>query len=143
MPESATHAGLVQAVIEFAEYELGAIAEIAVRDDAVRSLRGERPPRIEGFTPDVHAVDVPTTRTLIGEAKTRADLETDHSRRQISAFLGYLAKTSGGLFVLAVPLTAGATARRLLRQLNAPFTAKPTRLIVLDGSVLRLRDRRC
>jgi len=143
MPESAAHADLVQAVIAFAEFELGAIAEIAVRDDAVHSLRGERPPRIDGFTPDVHAVDVPTTRTLIGEAKTRADLETDHSLLQISAFLGYLAKTSGGLFVLAVPLTAGATARRLLRQLNAPFTARPTRLIVLDGSAMPSRYPRC
>ncbi len=134
MPESATHAALVQAVIAFAEVELGAFVNIAVREDAVHPMRGERPPRIEGYTPDVHAIDVPTTKTLIGEAKTRADLETDHSRRQIAAFLSYLAKTSGGLFVLAVPLTAGPRARRLLVELSAPLAAAAPRIVVLDGS---------
>lgn len=134
MPESTTHAALVQAVIAFAEVQLGALVDIAVREDAVRPVRGERPPRIEGYTPDVHATDVPTTRTLIGEAKTRADLETDHSRRQISAFLSYLAKTPGGVFVLAVPLTAGTTARRLLAELSAPLAGAAPQVVVLDGS---------
>ena len=138
MPESETHARLVRMVIAFAERELGVLAEIAVRDDAVRPMRGERPPRIEGYTPDVHAVDVPTTRTLVGEAKTRIDLETDRSRQQISAFLRYLAQTPSGLFVLAVPLPAGATARRLLAGLNAPFANSVTRVVVLDGYALSL-----
>jgi len=134
MPESSIHADLVQKLIAFAESELGALADIAVRDDAVRPLRGERPPRIRGCTPDVHATDVPTTRTLIGEAKTRADLETDRSRRQITAFLQYLAQTPGGLFVLAVPLSAGASARRMLAELGASIAGDAPRLVVLDGS---------
>jgi hypothetical protein len=134
MPESSRHADLVQEIIGFAERELGELADIAVREDAVRPLRGERPPRVGGFTPDVHATDVPTTRTLIGEAKTKADLETDHSRRQISAFLNYLAHTPGSAFVLAVPFAAGATARRLLAELSAPLAGAAPRLIVLDGS---------
>lgn len=134
MPESATHAALVQDVIAFVERDLGALAEIAVREDAVRPLRGERPPRIGGFVPDVYATDVPTTRTVIGEAKTRADLETEHSRRQVAAFLRHLAQTPGGVFVLAVPLAAGATARRLLAELSAPLASEGPRLVVLDGS---------
>ena len=87
MPESAAHAALVQAVILYAEREFGSLADIAVREDAVRPMRGERPPRIEGYVPDVFVTDVPTTTTLIGEAKTQQDIETDHSRRQIFAFL--------------------------------------------------------
>jgi hypothetical protein len=143
MPESATHASLVQAVIMFAEREFGAFVEIAVREDAVRPMRGERPPRIEGYTPDVHATDVPTTKTIVGEAKTQRDLETDHSRRQIAAFLRHLSNTPGGVFVLAVPLAAGATARRLLAELNAPFVNATTRLVVLDGSTSRSVERPC
>ena len=134
MSESATHASLVQTIVAFAERELGTLADIAVREDVVRPLRGERPPRIEGFTPDVHATNVPTTRTLIGEAKTRIDLENDHSRQQISAFLRYLSHTAGGIFVLAVPLTAGATARRLVAELSGPLGTTAPRLVVLDGS---------
>ena len=134
MTESLTHATLVRAVIAFAEREFGAIADIAVRDDSLRPIRGERPPRIEGYTPDVYATDVPTTKTLLGEAKTKADLETDHSRRQIAAFLRYLAHTPGGMFVLAVPFTVGATGRRMVAELNAPFTNSATQIVVLNES---------
>ena len=134
MPESATHAGLVQAVIAYVKHEFGDLAEFAIREDAVRPVRGERPPMIEGYVPDVFATDVPTTMTLIGEAKTQQDIETDHSRRQISAFLSYLSKTPNGVFVLSVPLAAGAMARRLLAEINWPFASATTRTVVLDRS---------
>lgn len=132
MPESATHADLVRSIVAFAAWELGPMTSIAVREDAVRPIRGEKPPRIGGYTPDVHAVDVPTTKTLVGEAKTQTDLERDHTRRQVAAFLEYLAETPNGIFVLAVPLAARATARRLIAELNAPFANEGTRLVVLD-----------
>lgn len=135
MPESATHAGLVQAVILYAEREFGNLADIAVREDAVRPVRGERPPRIEGYVPDVFVTDVPTTKTLIGEAKTQQDIETDHSRRQIFAFLSYLSKTPRGIFVLSVPMVTAATARRLVAEINEPFTGAATQTIVLDQFV--------
>ena len=135
MPESDTHATLVQAVILYAEREFGSLADIAVREDSVRPLRGERPPIIEGYVPDVFVTDVPTTTTLIGEAKTQRDIETDHSRRQIFAFLRYLSNTSRGIFVLSVPLLASAMARQLLVELNEPYVGSPTRIIVLDRPV--------
>ncbi len=133
MSESAIHAGLVQALIVFAEQELGNLLSLALRDDSVRPLRGERPPRIHGFVPDLFATDVPTTRTLIGEAKTKADLETDRSQQQIFAFLRYLSQTPQGIFALSVPPSSGATARRLVARLNAPFAAAPTYAFVIDG----------
>ncbi len=135
MSESAAHASLVQAIIRFAEREFGDLADIAVRDDAVRPMRGERPPKIEGYVPDVFVTDVPTTRTLIGEAKTQQDIETDHSRGQIVAFLSYLSKTPHGIFVLGVPMVASPTAKRLLAELNRPFAAAATRTVVLDRPV--------
>jgi len=138
MSESSTHADLVQAVIAFARGELGAVADIAVRDDSVRPLRGERPPRIGGYVPDVLATTVPTTATLIGEAKTRSDLETERSARQISAFLRYLADTPNGIFVLAVPLAAMATARRIVQQGQSTLGGKSVRSFVIDGSQARL-----
>lgn len=132
MPESATHAELVRSIVAYAASELGPMTSIAVREDAVRPIRGEKPPRIGGYTPDVHAVDVPTTKTLVGEAKTQADLEREHTLRQVSSFLEYLALTPNGIFVLAVPLAARATARRLVVELSVSFANAGTRLIVLD-----------
>ena len=92
MPESSTHVALVQSIVQFAIREFGALADIAVREDAVRPIRHEKPPRIDRYVPDVFVTDVPTTRTLIGEAKTLKDIETDHTRRQVSTFLTYLCR---------------------------------------------------
>ncbi len=122
----------MRTIVSFATRELGPLTAIAVRDDAVNPVRGERPPRTGGYTPDVHATDVPTTTTLIGEAKTQPDLENDHTRRQITAFLEHLALTPHGIFVLAVPLAAGATARRMVARLREQWTGHDVRVVVLD-----------
>jgi len=136
MSESATHAGLVRSIVQFAEGEFGSLENVDVRDDAIRPMRGEKPPRIVGYIPDVYAINVPTTRTLIGEAKTPTDLESHRSQLQIAAFLEFLARTPSGIFVLAVPLNTGATARRVVAQLNAPFARVSTRIVVLDQTNL-------
>lgn len=96
MPESAKHARLVRAILDFIDRDFQSLTEIAIRDDASAPFRGERPPSVGGFVPDVYATDVPTTVTVIGEAKTRPDLETLHSQTQIAAFLAYLKLTPGG-----------------------------------------------
>ena len=136
MPESARHARLVKAIVAHTERRLGNIANISVREDSVHPVQGERPPKLSGFTPDVFATDVPTTMTLVGEAKTAADLETNHSRAQIAAFLEYLAHTQDGLFVLAVPITVKARARSVLKKLGAPLGANAPRTEVIDDSGL-------
>ncbi len=138
MGETAVHAGLVEALVAYAETELGLAANLSIRHDAVRPIRGERPPRINGYVPDLYATDVPTTATLIGEAKTRADLETEHTRAQVHAFLDYLSQTPNGIFVLSVPMSAAVTALRLLSQLKAPFQEADTRTVVIDG--IRVKD---
>ena len=134
MPESARHARLVQAIVAHAEHRLGKVTDILVREDALRPLRGERPPKLAGFMPDVYATDVPTTKTLVGEAKTAADLETKHSRAQIAAFLEYVAHTPGGLFVLAVPVAVKPRARWVLRELGRPLGSDAPQIEVIDDT---------
>jgi hypothetical protein len=140
MPESAAHARLVRAILEYIDGQFGSISNIAVRDDSSSSVRGERPPVIRGYVPDVYAMDVPTTVTLIGEAKTRDDLEKAHSEAQISAFLSYLSATRG-IFILSVPLNAGATARRIAKEYGGRFGAPSTKIVVLDE--LKVTDIIC
>ncbi|RWG50498.1 MAG: hypothetical protein EOQ62_04290 [Mesorhizobium sp.] len=133
MAESAAHARLVRAILSFVELEFGPIIDLSVRDDSVFPLRYERPPRVGGFVPDVYATDVPTTVTIIGEAKTTSDLERERSRSQISAFLAYLAHMPKGVFVLSVPLVAGATARRIVAAAQQSLPLSATRIVILDG----------
>jgi ATP-dependent helicase YprA (DUF1998 family) len=122
----------VQFILSHIAREFGSLANVAVKEDRALSLRGERPPMIGGYVPDVYVTNVPTTFTVIGEAKTRKDLETEHSQAQVRAFLRFLAHTSGGVFILSVPLAAGATARRIVNIASKEIPSPP-RTIVLDG----------
>lgn len=132
MPESERHARLVKAIIAYLEMRVGTLSEIMVRDDSVRPLRGERPPRLPRYIPDVYATDVPTTKTMIGEAKTARDLETGHSHKQIASFLEYLSHTPNSLFILAVPYDRKARARWLLAELAGPLGGNVPEVEVID-----------
>ena len=136
MPESEMHARLVKAIIAHLARRLDVIDEIRVRDDSIQPIRGERPPRIGNFVPDVYATDVPTTKIVIGEAKTTKDLETEHSRQQIAAFLDHLTHTSNGLFILAVPTPWKARAKWVVNELGTPLgTTMPHTEIIDDMGV--------
>lgn len=78
----------------------------------------DRPPRIEGFMPDVFASDVPETFRILGEAKTPADLESERSLRQIAVFLDHLALRQSATFYLAVPWHLVPRARGIIRSLR-------------------------
>ena len=132
MPESPLHASLVELLVQYAIWEFGDFADIAIREDTLHPLRREKPPRIGGHIPDVLVTDVPTTRTLIGEAKTLPDLETEHTRKQISAFVGYLAMTRSGIFVLSVPPQGRPVARRMLAQASQRAKGANPRMVILD-----------
>ena len=134
MPESERHARLVKAIIAHLDVHLGMIDEIMVRDDSIQPVRGERPPRVAGYVPDVYATDVPTTKTVIGEAKTAKDLETERSRRQIAEFLRYLAYMPTGLFILAVPTSHKARARWLIKELGSPLGTKMPKTDIIDDT---------
>jgi hypothetical protein len=91
--------------------------------DLPESPRCEKPPAFGGFHPDVFAEDTPPTFTIIGEAKTAADLETNHSKLQFRAYLAHLKFHPSPRLVVATPWYAQNSARTLLavakREANA------------------------
>ena len=133
MSESPQHLRLVRAILTYVGREFPDATALAVFDDTAVSASGERPPRINGYVPDVYAADVPPSMTIIGEAKTRRDLETARSREQIASFLHYLAHRPNGVFVLAVPITAVATARMIVASSRRREDPTTTRVVFLDG----------
>lgn len=76
------------------------------------------PPCIGGHRPDIIARCTATSlQFVIAEAKTDGDIDNQHTRSQISAFVDYLdAMTTGtGTFVLAVNGHVADSARTILR----------------------------
>ena len=117
MPESIQHFELIGRMISYIESHVSNTDSLSVLSDLPTNIGGERPPKIDGFTPDLYAVDVPFSQMIIGEAKTERDLETDHSRLQIITFLSYLNRHGRGMFILSVPWQISAAAQRMLRNI--------------------------
>jgi hypothetical protein len=119
MPESTQHLDLVRRLISYVNSNFSECRSLSIISDLPTTIGGERPPKIQGFAPDLFAIDVPATKTIIGEGKTRQDLETDHSRRQIGAFLYFLSRQPRGILIIAVPWQILGATQRMMRSLQS------------------------
>lgn len=132
LAESSKHSTLVQIIISYIGREHAQIAALGIVNDLSSPLHAEKPCRIDGFVPDVYAFDAPLTTVIIGEAKTQDDLETDRSRKQMTAFLSFLCHQQCGIFILAVPWQAKRRAHAIVEALRAEIGAVSVKVITLD-----------
>lgn len=130
MSDSPQHLALVNSILALVRKDFPP-TKFVVLSDLPGSI--DKPPRINGFVPDVFAEDAPHTAVVIGEAKTVQDLQTAHSRLQIAAFLRFLAAQQNGVFVLAVPWTAKATARKIVELELRELEPQHVRVVISDG----------
>ncbi len=91
MSESSAHVALVAAIVSWIDNYTEISRTMAVLVDQPQ-VRDCIPPNINGNIPDVFASSSTDNFALIGEAKTVTDIESRHSRRQLVAYLTFLAK---------------------------------------------------
>lgn len=129
--ESDEHTLLVTRLTDFIRKQHGGDRNLALYvDDQMRGR--ERPQRIGNHLPDLYAEDVPRSFVVIGEAKTHLDLVSSRSRRQIGAFIRYLALQKSAFFYLAVPTLSGPAATTLVRELGNTHRSVTTRILTMD-----------
>jgi hypothetical protein len=111
------------------------LSGLVILSDYLNKIGSEKPPRIDGYSPDVYACDVPITTKIIGEAKTGEDITRPHSRDQIRAYLEHLRYQPKGFLVLAVPCFFAASARIVVENARrvTPVQAGEVEVIVLEG----------
>jgi hypothetical protein len=115
MSEGSLHARLVQELVTFIrrmprELSVPTLVDLPGTDQELK------PPMLNGFVPDVY---VPGNSPIIGEAKTLRDLETEHTRLQVAAFLEFISGTSPvGCLVFAVPLPGVNYAKSIIRNIG-------------------------
>lgn len=132
LAESSEHSALVQIIIKYIGREHSQIAALGIVNDLSSPLYAEKPSRIGGFVPDVYAFDAPLTTIIIGEAKTQADLETEHSKRQITEFLSFLGHQKTGIFILAVPWQVKRRAHAIVSTIIEAVGAASVKTVTLD-----------
>ena len=118
MPESLDHSGLVQLLLRSLDKRHGSNDGLCVYCDLGDRHRDSKPRRVNGYVPDILVVTVPSSFTVIGEAKLHRDLVTPHSQAQMRAFLRFLRYSPDPYMFLAVPVAAGAAAFDLLANLR-------------------------
>ncbi len=136
MAESNQHAALVQIIISYIKREHAEVTALGIVDDLSNAIGAEKPNRIEGFVPDVYAFDAPRTTTIIGEAKTKDDLETEHSKKQVAAFLSHLRYQDAGIFIMAVPWQLKRRAQSIVSRLQKAAEAASVTVVTLDDLCL-------
>lgn len=112
--ESLRHAALVERLICVVGTQHNTDGRLLILADH-HSFGHDRPPQIGGFTPDLFASEIPETYHVIGEAKTKDDLESDRSVRQFAAFLEHLSLRPSSCLYLAVPWMCVPRAQAILR----------------------------
>jgi len=130
--ESLNHVALLQRLFDYVQGTMNGKQHLAILHDLPAAIGCEKPPSIGAFRPDLYASDAPTTRVIIGEAKTAQDLETPHSRQQINAYAQHLAMYPGSTFILAVPWHLRGRAHALMSQAVVSACADQITLVVID-----------
>lgn len=135
MSESSYHLRLVERILLYVKESYDGLYSLALLHDMPAMIGAEKPPRVHGFVPDVYAVDVPLTTMIIGEAKTSQDLLTEHSRKQIGAFLSHLEGQKRGVFVLSVPWGSARAGQSLVKSICRSHGSDQTKVqvVILDG----------
>lgn len=103
MPTSDLHRQLVAHLAEQIEQALGPVAD--VHADHRLALSWPVPPSLGDARPDVFARRRKPAAVIIGEAKTRRDIDHPHTEAQLACYFEYLKVESAGELWLAVPWT--------------------------------------
>ena len=114
MGESEKHRSSVARIVDWLQAHPDLDPDVPLRIDSTEFPTASSPPSIGGYVPDVFFENSRNSLTVLGEAKTARDLETDRSRKQLQAFLEYLAVCPQALFILAVPWSVVNYAKQFL-----------------------------
>lgn len=128
MGESYNHVELVRQIIEWVRCH---DAHSIIFADSSIEIAAQKPPKIGGHIPDVYARTNNLQNIIIGEAKTRKDLENEHTMSQFKAFLNYCSVYPEARLVLAIPWDMRIFVHNLFNRL-----CRETRLSVKSVEIL-------
>lgn len=131
MAESQDHARLVNALMNWVvdQYFQGDTGNVLTDNPSATAVT--KPPKTNGFIPDLFARQTSGMGVIIGEAKTAIDLENLHSESQISSFIKKCAEDSNSVFVLAVPWYMERSATSLVRFIQRRDGTQNVEIVVL------------
>ena len=127
MSESSKHIKLIKVIKQFVE-ENENIEKAFLRCDLIDEYKTEG--LINGYRPDLFYKY--KEKIIIGEAKTKNDIDRKHSIEQYKSYLEYCSLNGENTkFIISVPWTETIYAKRILKNLKSQFNYN-TKILVLN-----------
>ena len=92
----------------------------------------KRPPIFDHSRPDLYGKRPSDGFEIIGEAKTKGDLENTHTERQVSHYSSYVEHRDAKLIII-VPWPLTRTCKALVLRVCPDFCSWREKLIILPG----------
>lgn len=117
MGESQTHKDLLVKICKWIKSSDETAIILCDEVDAVGQT--DLPPMINDVRPDVYAIGRARYRYIIGEAKaSQSDLESEHTIKQLTAYIEFCVSTENSVLVVAVPVMLINCTKNLIRNLK-------------------------
>lgn len=131
MPESSIHTNLVKLLAKWVVELLPPEDSSHMLIDIPENSPQKKPPKLYEFVPDIFVSNTSRYTFIIGEAKTAADIDNNHTVEQLTAFLRKCSESDNSLLVLAVPWHEVKLAKSLIKycKKKTGFDLVETRII--------------
>ena len=129
MAESILHTNLVREIINWVKINCSSNDYYLIQSDLPENKKYSKPPLVLGFYPDVF---VNFNKTIIGEAKTRDDINNHHTIQQINAYLKYLSKKKNSLFIFACPWEVYEESFNLINKIQQETEANNVEIQIIN-----------
>ena len=132
MQRQAEHEAMVSQLLSYCIATYGDHAQVSYALDTVGLGSDNRPPKVGNSRPDVYGKRPSDGIELIGEAKTKGDLENIHTERQVADYAGYV-ENRHSILLIIVPWPLTRACKSLVLRVCPEFHSWPTKLVILPG----------
>jgi hypothetical protein len=126
------HEALVQQLYKHCISKYGGADQVSYSFDVTGSGAQSRPPMVGMSRPDLYGKRPQDGFEIIGEAKTKGDLENIHTEKQIFDYTTYVQR-SNAVLAFIVPWPLQIACKALILRVNPTFKLMKRKLIIVPG----------
>jgi hypothetical protein len=133
------HDVMVDQAFEYCKLHFGNEDRISYSFDLIGTGEQQRPPKFgvsrRGSRPDLYGIRLSDGFKIIGEAKTKGDIENAHTAKQLIDYLDFI-KYENAKLVFIVPIHMQKISKNFIKSVRPDYSELEEKIIVLPGGVI-------
>ena len=137
MFEKSEHEVMVNQAFEFCKLHFGNEDRISYSFD-INGIGGQkRPPKfgLRGSRPDLYGFRPSDGFKLIGEAKTKDDIENVHTEKQLNDYLDYI-KFEDAKLIFITPINRQSMSKNFIKSIRPDYLELEDKIIIIPGGLV-------